>query len=220
MTAPEPPRLIWTSDVMPKRLAKYWHQRYSLFSRFDEGILIDYEGWFSVTPERIAEHIAQRAACSVMVDAFCGVGGNAIQFALTCDRVIAIEIDKVRLECARHNARLYGVEHKIEFIHGDFLELAPTIEADGIFMSPPWGGPEYLLAEVFDIDTMPMAGTMLFKLAKTITPNIVYFLPRNVNHEQVRMLAGPGNVCEMEETLLNNRVKSYTVYYGGFVSRS
>ena len=46
------------------------------------------EGWFSVTPEKIAEHIAERCQCSVIVDAFCGVGGNCIQFAKTCDHGI------------------------------------------------------------------------------------------------------------------------------------
>lgn len=48
------------------------------------------EGWFSVTPEKIAEHIAVRVSqsfnCDIIVDAFCGVGGNAIQFALTSKR--------------------------------------------------------------------------------------------------------------------------------------
>lgn len=44
------------------------------------------EGWFSVTPEKIAEHIADRCRCDVIVDAFCGVGGNTIQFAFTCER--------------------------------------------------------------------------------------------------------------------------------------
>ncbi|XP_035990202.1 trimethylguanosine synthase isoform X2 [Fundulus heteroclitus] len=73
-------------------LAKYWAQRYRLFSRFDEGITLDREGWFSVTPEKIAEHIAVRVKQSfsdshLVIDAFCGVGGNAIQFALTGKRV-------------------------------------------------------------------------------------------------------------------------------------
>lgn len=41
-----------------------------------------------MTPERIAEHIALRVEQSfpnsqLVIDAFCGVGGNAIQFALT-----------------------------------------------------------------------------------------------------------------------------------------
>lgn len=48
------------------------------------------EGWFSVTPEKIAEHIAGRVSqsftCDIVVDAFCGVGGNTIQFALTGKR--------------------------------------------------------------------------------------------------------------------------------------
>ena len=66
--------------------------------------------------------------CSVIVDAFAGVGGNAIQFALTCDRVIAVELCPHRLQLARHNAQVYGVAHKIEFICGDFLEVAATLE--------------------------------------------------------------------------------------------
>lgn len=39
---------------------KYWCQRRRLFSRFDMGIQLDSEGWFSVTPEIIADHVAQR----------------------------------------------------------------------------------------------------------------------------------------------------------------
>lgn len=44
---------------VPMSLHKYWLQRYSLFSRYDEGIAIDDEGWFSVTPEVIAWHHAK-----------------------------------------------------------------------------------------------------------------------------------------------------------------
>jgi hypothetical protein len=39
---------------------QYWAQRYRLFSRYDEGIQLDEESWYSVTPEKIAEHIALR----------------------------------------------------------------------------------------------------------------------------------------------------------------
>ena len=39
-----------------------------------------------MTPEKIAEHIAERCQCDLIVDAFCGVGGNAIQFAFTCSK--------------------------------------------------------------------------------------------------------------------------------------
>lgn len=46
----------------PEVPEKYWNQRFGLFSRFNEGIRLDTESWFSVTPELIAIHIAHRVA--------------------------------------------------------------------------------------------------------------------------------------------------------------
>lgn len=43
------------------------------------------ESWYSVTPEIISSHIAERCSCFVIVDPFCGAGGNVIQFAKTCE---------------------------------------------------------------------------------------------------------------------------------------
>lgn len=44
---------------------KYWAQRRRLFSRFDQGIQLDPEGWYSVTPEIIADHVAARVAALI-----------------------------------------------------------------------------------------------------------------------------------------------------------
>lgn len=199
-------------------IAKYWAQRYRLFSRFDEGIKMDKEGWFSVTPERIAEHIAERCRCDLLVDAFCGVGGNAIQFAFSCERVIAIDIDPVKIALARHNATVYGVEDRIEFIVGDYMQLIPSLKADVVFLSPPWGGPNYASAEVFDLKTMiTLDGVRVFEETKTITENIAYFMPRNVNVEQLSSLAGPGGKMEIEQNFVNKKLKTITAYYGELV---
>ena len=71
--------------MIGERVAKYWRQRYSLFSKYDEGIELDEEGWFSVTPEAVAaRHADLCGAAAVVIDAFAGVGGNAIQFAVKC----------------------------------------------------------------------------------------------------------------------------------------
>nr|XP_008980898.3 trimethylguanosine synthase isoform X2 [Callithrix jacchus] len=205
-------------------LAKYWAQRYRLFSRFDDGIKLDREGWFSVTPEKIAEHIAGRVShsfkCDVVVDAFCGVGGNTIQFALTGMRVIAVDIDPVKIALARNNAEVYGIADKIEFICGDFLLLAPCLKADVVFLSPPWGGPDYATAETFDIRTMMSPdGFEIFRLSKKITNNIVYFLPRNADIDQVASLAGPGGQVEIEQNFLNNKLKTITAYFGDLIRK-
>lgn len=61
-------------------------QRERYFSLYAQGTLLDEEGWYSVTPELIANQIAERCRCTTIVDAFCGVGGNAIAFAQTCER--------------------------------------------------------------------------------------------------------------------------------------
>ncbi|KAM9439792.1 trimethylguanosine synthase isoform 1-T1 [Clarias gariepinus] len=214
-------------DVPPEiaaepELAKYWAQRYRLFSRFDKGVKLDHEGWFSVTPEKIAEHIAQRAQVAsqrlVIVDAFCGVGGNAIQFALAGNAVIAIDIDPVRLALAQNNAAVYGVSQWIDFIQADFLQVAPRLRADVVFLSPPWGGPEYLSANVFNIKTMMSPdGFEIFRLARMISENIVYFLPRNADMEQIASLAGPGGKVEVEQNFLNNKLKTITAYFGDLI---
>eukprot|EP00794_Sanderia_malayensis_P004666 gene4666-5275_t len=199
-------------------ISKYWNQRYRLFSRFDEGIVLDKESWFSVTPEKIAEHIAQRCRCDVVIDAFCGAGGNTIQLAFECERVIAIDIDAKKIELAKHNALIYGVADRIEFIVGDFMLLSPHLKADVVFLSPPWGGPEYSQAKVFDINTMIVPdGEAIFKLSRAITCNIAYFLPRNVNIEQVARLAGVGGKVEVEQNFVCSKLKTITAYYGELV---
>ena len=47
-----------------KKLEKYWCQRFRLFSKFDHGCLLDQESWFSITPEKIAQHHADRFDCN------------------------------------------------------------------------------------------------------------------------------------------------------------
>ena len=47
-------------DPRHSETQKYWVQRYMLFSRYDDGVLLDREGWFSVTPEVLATHLAAR----------------------------------------------------------------------------------------------------------------------------------------------------------------
>nr|XP_018898909.1 PREDICTED: trimethylguanosine synthase isoform X1 [Bemisia tabaci] len=201
------------------KLRKYWMRRYRLFSKFDEGIQLDEESWYSVTPECMSKHISQRCRCDVLIDAFCGAGGNTIQFALTCERVIAIDIDPVKIEMARNNARIYGVEDRIEFIVGDFLQLAPNLKADVVFMSPPWGGPSYLRGSSFDLDKIlpPTGGKGLLEVARKITNNICYFLPRNCNVDQLIPLSGDAFEIEVEQNFLQKKLIAISAYFGELI---
>lgn len=72
--------------------------------------------------------------------------------------MLAIDIDAEKLDCARHNAEIYGVADRIDFILADFTAIAPFLSADVVFLSPPWGGPEYLDKDVFNLKDMIING--------------------------------------------------------------
>ncbi|KAF7814567.1 trimethylguanosine synthase-like [Senna tora] len=178
---------------------KYWFQRYCLFSKYDEGIKMDEEGWFSVTPEEIAIRHAERCTDKVVIDSFSGVGGNAIQFAKKCCHVIAIDIDPEKVALAMNNAK-----------------------GDIVFLSPPWGGPSYKNIQTFTLDLLkPRDGYTMFQIAQAITPNIIMFLPRNVDPNQVEelsWLSSPPLDLEIEPNYVHNNLKGVTVYFGGIVA--
>ncbi|XP_037554355.1 uncharacterized protein LOC119430963 isoform X1 [Dermacentor silvarum] len=201
------------------QLIKYWIQRYRLFSKFDQGIQLDEESWFSVTPEGIAKHIAKRCKADVVIDAFCGAGGNSIQFALASRRVIAVDIDPAKVELARNNASVYGVADKIEFVVADFLEAAPRLRGDVVFLSLPWGGPSYQWKKSFDLKDMKPDFYQTFALSKKISNNIALLVPKNTDVDQLVQLAGPGGKVEIEQNLLHNKIKTITAYFGDLVAQ-
>ena len=58
-----------------------------------------------------------------------------------------------------------------------------------MFLSPPWGGPDYQAREEFDVDDLINGrGRELFETAQKITKNIAYFVPKNIKADQVSIL--------------------------------
>lgn len=97
--------------------------------------------------------------------------------------VIAIDIDSKKIDLAQNNARVYGVADKIEFIVGDFFQLADILKADVVFLSPPWGGPAYLSQPVYELEELlqPVPLSQLLAAARKISLNVAAFLPKNSN---------------------------------------
>eukprot|EP00557_Chaetoceros_sp_GSL56_P005109 CAMPEP_0176499486 /NCGR_PEP_ID=MMETSP0200_2-20121128/12953_1 /TAXON_ID=947934 /ORGANISM="Chaetoceros sp., Strain GSL56" /LENGTH=520 /DNA_ID=CAMNT_0017897909 /DNA_START=69 /DNA_END=1631 /DNA_ORIENTATION=+ len=267
---------------------KYWAQRKRLFSKFEQGIELDKESWYSVTPEAISKHIAKRVSClgknndnvgtrKIVLDAFCGVGGNALGFALEKDiaLVVCVDVDLNKLKMAAKNASVYDVDpDKILFIQGDAIQVLTqyrngrliqqpstkndlpekqpvvtchgyTIHAlsalpssiDCVFLSPPWGGTEYLKSgnsgyELSHIKVMTTtridkggdengeySGSELLSLSAMAAKEeqVVCFLPRNINGFDIGTCAWKAgyqrkNHIELEQNILNAKLKAVTVY--------
>lgn len=192
-------RLVTTSQGHKiKVLEKYWRSRYELFSLWDHGIrLDDCESWYSVTPECIAEHTAASlgdfglSATLLVVDAFCGAGGNAIQFALAGAHVIGVDCNQERLGMAKHNAAVYEVKDYIDFIHADWYTVCGLIRADAVFLSPPWGGPDYLSQPTYDLMTGLEDPGKMIRNALMVAPLVIFFLPKNTDLCSVGHLLRP-----------------------------
>ncbi|KAF4141631.1 RNA cap guanine-N2 methyltransferase [Phytophthora infestans] len=205
---------------VPKDVVKFYLQRQTLFEKFEDGIQLDHESWYSVTPQVIAEHIAKRLACDVVVDPFSGCGGNVIQLAMTCKQVIAIDIDPEKIRMAKHNAAIYGVADKIEFVVGNSIDILPNLKADAVFLSPPWGGVKYSRKR-FSLDEMLVKGVSgmdLFARARQASKNIAYYLPRGTPTKDLEALT-PDEPVECEKIFLNKQLKVVTAYYGDLVKQ-
>jgi trimethylguanosine synthase len=118
----------------------------------------------------MAKHIAakvsnQLASCknpvesgkAAILDGFCGIGGNLIQFSRKCGFCLGVDMDPQKLQYCRHNSEVYALKDNKEFVlhREDFLNLSEpqrfipgssekeTRQFDAIFISPPWGGTGY-----------------------------------------------------------------------------
>jgi trimethylguanosine synthase len=171
---------------------------------------------------KIAAHIAESAPKekTVIIDAFAGVGGNAIALARSgrWERVFAIEKDPKTLKCAKHNAEIYGVANKIFWLAGDCFEAINRFAGQKntvVFASPPWGGMyngKMILAshgltspgtsygedDVFDLTKMePYNLEKLYKSFTKYSNEIVLYLPRNSDLNQIARYVPEGKKLEV-----------------------
>ncbi|KAN0129369.1 RNA cap guanine-N2 methyltransferase domain containing protein [Lactarius tabidus] len=142
--------------------------------------------------------------------------------------VIALDTSPTRLALARHNAALHGLSSRIEFVLADFRSFAARVlnatssspsasssltrKIDVVFLSPPWGGPEYHLAR-----TQPEPASELFRLARLLTPNVAFYTSRLSFQPPSRGSMGTDSSeqVEVEEEWMGNKLKALTCYYGG-----
>jgi len=208
--------------------SKYFDQRYRYFMNYGLGIKLDEESWFSVTPEVISEHQARRClvlfpVCQngrcLVLDAFCGIGGNSISFARSGYLVVACDLDRTKVRKARENSQIYGVEERIIFICCDIFQHLKNFRIDVIFLSPPWGGPQYLKS-LFCLESMLVSGVNGIELllqALEVSENVIYFLPKNTNIVPLYSILKCN--WEVELNYLNRKLKSLTLYFGLLASK-
>jgi len=158
------------------------------------------------TPEIVAMYRACRLKTSVLADISCGIGGQTVCFALQCDHVYGIELDKNKLECACKNAALYGVDN-ITFIEGDALSpgvIDQVGDAQVIFCDPSRPKTEY----VRNTDTLQPGIFEVLNAYRDITDSVVFEAPPQIPPERIKF------ECECEYLSVNGKLNRLTLYFG------
>ncbi|KAH8815001.1 RNA cap guanine-N2 methyltransferase [Xylogone sp. PMI_703] len=209
---------------VPWDIQKYWQQRYSIFSGYDEGIYMTDNAWYEVTPEPVASKLAEDLANNsdesktVLIDMFAGVGGNVIAFAMSerWSNVIAIEKDPSTIACAQHNAEVYGVRDRITWVNDDcfnYLRSSTGIDPSKtvVFASPPWGGPGYSTDAIFNLNTMqPYSAKEIRNVCRSM--DCALYLPRTSDLRQIAMLVPTGKKIEVVQYCMEGASKALVAY--------
>ena len=207
---------------------KYYYQRYYYFSLFDSGIKMDEESWYSVTPEEISifiSNLIKNSSEKTILDAFCGCGGNTIQFSKNFKKVIANDISENKINLTINNVKVYNKNvNNVEYKTNDFLTFNSEEKIDYIFLSPPWGGKDYINDKEFTLKKWVKPDIeKIIEKSLSLCNNLIFYLPRNTNiNELINYIFKydknniENDFIYFEEIMLNsaNKIKAILILYG------
>lgn len=152
------------------------------------------------TNEKAAKYRAKRLKCGKIIEIGSGIGLQSIEFAKTCKKVIAIEIDKRKHNYAMHNAEALGIKN-IEFINADALKLNPP-KADIVFCETERKAEE---AERKAESIKPNIKKLL-EIYRKITKDICIEVPPQMQDIKFD--------CEREYISVNHELNRLNLYFG------
>jgi len=163
------------------------------------------------TSEKIARYIAGRfKATWQVVDLTCGLGGNAIFLAEKVRKVIAVDLEAEKINCACENAIAYGAQNKIDFVVGDaFLNIKAG--TDAFFLDPARDREANTKTRSF-LNSSPALLEILPKLL-AITPNVAVKISPAFDYEELKTLP---EEPEVEIISDDNNCKVAMLWFGNF----
>lgn len=179
----------------------------------------DAEGLFMFCHQVTAEHLAKRLGNIRILEICCGVGAITAALSREAKAVFAVDMDPLRIRCAKINVENYGTPGRVTFHEGEALSESVWSEArpDVVFADPDWAKPgdaknshTHNLAE-----TQPPVPDILDMARKSAVPGVVLRLSPASDLSQ---LAGWGPY-EAERVFVDGSEKYWLVYLGAACQR-
>ncbi|KKW41714.1 MAG: hypothetical protein UY92_C0014G0039 [Candidatus Magasanikbacteria bacterium GW2011_GWA2_56_11] len=165
-------------------------------------------------PEFVGEHIAKSLAqFKTAVELCCATGMIVVQLAKHLKSACGVDIIPSRIEDAKKNAVLYGVEERTNFIVGDALDpdLLKSLPADVAILDPEWnmqGVNPPTHANNID-DTQPSTREMFNLTKRYITPNVVIKIPKSFTFETLSEFGQ----CRIENIIWDGNLRFKLAYF-------
>lgn len=184
----------------------------------EEGLLLTS---YQLASEHTAERIVKNLGKVPVLEICCGVGGTTVFLAKYLPHVYAVDLSSTRIEAAKINAKTFGVEDKITFIHGDGLDetILKKAKNDGVqavITDVEWRNnlSKTLQETTPNIEeTIPSTPRLYEQLSQLVTSNIAMHMAANSNKNQLTALAD----CEVEELTYQGITKFINVYFGSLI---
>ncbi|MFX4263644.1 hypothetical protein ACOBQJ_15770 [Pelotomaculum propionicicum] len=184
-----------------------------IYSKFGAYYIADEITFLMGIDIRFTDHLARRMINRVVLETCTGGGFSTISLAKYAKHVYTVDIDGLRLNDAKKNAQIAGIDNKITFINNDVLskeviKLLPEIDA--AFLDPDWAvtGIDHEYRFV-NSNTRPPSDKLLnFILLRT--PNVTLIQPPFINPEEFRQL--PQHECE--RLFLDGRHELFCLHFG------
>jgi len=159
------------------------------------------------TPINVAKRRAKDLKCDRIVDLCSGIGIQACEFAKTCSRVLAIEIDSRKVEVSNKN---FSNVKNLKFEVGDvmdekIIEEVRNFNPDIIFCDP-----ERLASEKErNIESIKPDLKRLIEVYGKICKNICIEVPPRIDLDKLKELD-----CEKEYLSLDNKLNRLNLKFG------
>ncbi|MBD3310030.1 methyltransferase domain-containing protein [Candidatus Woesearchaeota archaeon] len=184
--------------------------------KFSKDVRADKDALHMSCPEVVGAYISVQLAQYIrfkrVAELCCAVGLLSVQLAKVMDKVYAVDLNSDRIRHARYNARLYGVEDRIEFIVGDVLDedLLKSIRADVAVLDPDWRADPKNTALAGSVDdTHPSLRKMFSLTQKHIAKDIVTRIPKDWTFKTLESLGA----CRIDNIHWQDRLRFRIAFF-------
>lgn len=172
----------------------------------------DEEGLASFTPLLVGFQLARQIKSQEVYDCFCGVGGLSLAFAAAGKRVHGIELNAHRAKLAQSNAKIFGVEEKIDIVCADAMSFLASIKLpeQAVLLDLSWGGTAYGDFPSFKLNHFRPNGQQALEIAFKTGAEVLMMFPKNFDLNELNAFKRMRHVVENK---LNGELLGYAVIF-------